>query len=276
MISGWTSRALLALAGILYFASAIYLGTTTAEESSTLRVLCVLIVAVPGTYALASLITAHWGDLPDITARKVKRSLQHELVQISRSGNYPEDVTKLSFHVWILPPWFQRLTSYNAPKRVRRRGQVVLAKFKSPHMVKLAVFRFAHQNPSGVYFRQGAGLIGHCMSENEANKIHLLALDSTEYQEAIANDDGWEAASPAIKHGLQRKHARMLADSYGQVAALVLRDGYRAMGCITLELPPGAEVRLKETHATPAAQFLAECLSNAKGAVENHLTNAME
>ena len=100
--------------------------------------------------------------------------------------------------------------------------------------------------------------------------MHVL-LDEPKFQNALRQGEAnWHTQPIHITQNLRYGHAVSLAASYGQVAAMVIREtSGEAIGCITLDVPPAATMRLRR----PAAKRLLEVLTATAEHVENHLTS---
>jgi hypothetical protein len=168
--------------------------------------------------------------------------------EIYREDLYSDDLTKVSFHVWIVPMWYRLLVPYQIRRKVKRdRRKMPL--FLRPRLRRVATFRWEHHEPSGINFKKGVGVIGRCIDLNEKGKPFLVRMDSDTFQAALrAGKDAWRSQDIKITQNLKFKDAEALAGSYGQVAALVLRErSGEAIGCITLDLPSGAKISLRRS-----------------------------
>lgn len=260
----------LVLSGV-WLAAATFLATDKSADHVTLRIAAAVIVGLPGAFTFAKSFGRLLGDPSEATQERVKRSLQAALVKIYRDNCYADDITRLSFHVWIVPVWYRRLVPYLFRKRVRPDASRV-PKFLRPKLRRIAIYRFKHHARSGVTFRKGIGIVGRCIDHNVAGRLMTVALDSQSFKAAVRGGEGaWRQAPVEITQNLRLSDATRLADSYGQVATLVLREASgEAIGCITMDLPPGSKVRL--TRPGNRHQELFNVFHSTADDVENHLT----
>jgi hypothetical protein len=154
---------------------------------------------------------------------------------------------------------------YKIRERRSRRGI-------DPTLRRAAQADFQLRQETGVEFRNGEGLIGLCIHQNEANRVLAVALDSADFQQALASDEEWGDADPKITQNLTRRKAKKLAAIYGQVAVEVLQKNGHAIGCITLDLPPDDSTRLTDDEGNPVVHPLLEHLKVARERVERRLT----
>jgi hypothetical protein len=260
----------LLLSGI-WLAAATFLATDKSADDPTLRIIAAVVVGLPGAFTFARSIGRLLGDPSEATKERVERSLQAALVKIYRDDCYDDDITRLSFHVWIVPVWYRRLVPYKFRKRVKPDASRV-PKLLRPRLRRLAIYRFKHHARSGVTFRKGIGVVGRCIDHNVAGRLMTVALDSNSFRAAIrGGEDAWKQAPLEITQNLGLSDATRLADSYGQVATLVLREASgEAIDCITMDLPPESKVRL--ARSGNKHQELFNVFHSTAEDVENHLT----
>jgi hypothetical protein len=254
-------------------AASAFLATTQASAHPAGRIVATVILGLPGLAAFIFNTTDLLGRPLGATRRKVKRSLQSGLVQISRDGLLPgDDVTLASFHVWLIPKWYRLLL----PRRLRRmldRNSSRMPGWLRPHLSRYAVFRFQHLDSSGVTFRKGTGVAGRCIEENLRDRVKVVRLTSQAFRSALSTEERWDAAPSELTHGLPYQDAKSLARAYGQVAAMVMRErSGEAIGCVTLDLHPSIQTRLPNVNTQIHKSPLYSCLHNVAGQVANHLT----
>lgn len=264
------SRIGLGLGCILWIGATAFLALTSTDEVPGLRVGAAVYVSLPGFFTLLQTIAQ---VKPDWRTRyKAKLFLQVSLVEIARSGAYSGDITEVGFHVWVLPSWYRLL-----PLSIRRRPKPDdrrLPIWLRPRLRRLARYRFERREDSGVTFRKGVGVIGRCIDLNVTSKIHIVRLDSQEYQDALtAGPENWDSQPMDIRQRLSHSQAAILAESYGQVAAVPLRHPSKgdAIGCVTLDLPPGAQ-RLEDAPRGKSADPLLRVLQTTARNLSNMLT----
>lgn len=228
--------------------AAVFLATKAAAEHSTLRVIAAVVVTLPAGLVL-------WRELGEILGapssqkrNRVKRSLQSGLMEIYRDKAIPaeDDITQVSFHVWVLPTWYRRLGPVIKWWRRRRKHSEPRQRLR-PKLVRLAMFRFDHMPSSEISFRPGIGLVGRCIALNKPKDVLVVRFNSKRFQQALGNDDAWKNSEIEIHQNLRRRDAQKLAGYYRQVAATVIREhSGDPIGCVTLELPKGAKAKFKK------------------------------
>lgn len=257
------------VAVLAWLAAAVYLGAEKPDNQDALRIVSAVIVGFPGAIALAATL-GRFVTPSAQTRERIKHTLQAALVDIYREGSYQGDLTRVSLHVWMVPLWFRTLFPYRVRKVLRRDG---LMRRLPVHMrlsiVRLAIHRFEHHEPSGVTFRRGIGLVGRCIEENNAGQVVSVRLDTKQFKDALAKDNkAWWEEKETIHQNLKRADAKKIAATYSQAAALVLREeSGEAIGCITLELPPDSKVHFRASKTNP----LLKHLRTAGGHVQNQL-----
>lgn len=260
---------------VVWMAAAAFLATTSAGEEDAFRIVAAFVVGLPAAYELSQTVRRRLGDPGRDTRYRVKRSLQRALVKIYDENFYTGKVTKISFHVWLIPGWYRKTIPY----RLRHRGKQLanrLPIWTRPHLVRFAVFRFEHHSSAEVRFRKGVGIIGRCIDLNRKDHVMTIALDSKAFRVALADQQAWAGARDELTHGLPFAAAQQLADAYGQVATVVLRETWgEAIGCLTMELPRRCKLRLTAQPKTGSPEGrLMDIFHEAKDAVENHLTRS--
>ena len=89
-------------------------------------------------------------------------------------------------------------------------------------------------------------LLAPYYSTTKIEPVHV-DFESTEFQVALATADSWNRASRELTKNLDWSDAQLLANRYGQALGCLLKeDNGEAIGCITLEVPPGWPVRLSD------------------------------
>jgi hypothetical protein len=261
------------LASGIWVAASVFLATTAPTRHHTLRVIAAVVVGAPGAAAFAMSVAR----LVDKDAKdkrdRVRRSLNTGLLALHRSGAYPDDITRVSFHVWVVPMWYRRLVPYRIRRR-RKPDDRRLPERLRPRLQRLALHRFEQHEPSGVIFRKGIGLVGRCIDLNDRNQILIMRFNSAPAKRAMRDEATWANADINIHHNLKLSDARTLAQSYSQAAAIVIRErSGDAIGCVTLELPTDCKVSLGRRTRTAAGQDpLLLHLKLVAQQVENHLT----
>ena len=89
--------------------------------------------------------------------------------------------------------------------------------------------------------------MGRCVALNKPGKVMIVRFNSKSFQQALSDDEAWKASKIDVHQNLTRGDAQALAESYQQVAAIVIREhSGDPIGCVTLELPKGANARFKK------------------------------
>jgi hypothetical protein len=228
------------------------------------------VIGLPTLVGLFKAVSLLLGQPSQATRRRVKRTLQSSLVAIARNGYYPGDVTQLSYHVWVVAPISRRLLP-SAFRKLTARDSHGPPRLLRPALHRLAMYRFEHLDASGIKFREGIGLIGRCIAKNEVQRARVLALDRGDFRSLLSQGrDAWDAASVDLTQHLSYDDAQRLAESYGQVAALAIRnENGHAIGCITLDLPPNVQIDL--TDPAQSRDLLRE-LATTRDHIANLLT----
>lgn len=231
-------------------AATVFLGITGPGTYETLRIVCTVFVALPGGLKLGSDVADRIGIRRGSVARTVRDILRNKVLRISRDPRFHDvDTTRISMHVWEMPPWFRAALPFNMRRRI--------AEYLSDDMVRklgrwlplrpLAIYRTDPQPPSGVRFRKGKGLVGICVEENKKGKAQFIDFESSAFKSAIATEVAWDGALGDITRSLGYKDARTLASRYGQAVALVIQDeSGEAIGTLTMSMPIGCPVRIED------------------------------
>jgi hypothetical protein len=256
------------LASVVWIAAAIFLATKAPADRSILRVAAAVLVGLPGGLRFVREVEQLWGVLDQTTAERVKRSLQAGLVKIYRDKLYPDDITQVSLHVWVVPTWYRKIIPYSIRSRVKPDALPIWIR---PKIQRLAMYRWEHHAASGLRFRKGIGIVGRCIDINDPHEALRVILDRSAFRGALRNEDTWQKAPLSITHNVKYADAKKLAARYGQVSAIVLREeSGEAIGCITLDLPPGSKLRLGSSSAN--TKTLQRIFDGTAREVENHLT----
>jgi hypothetical protein len=222
---------LVVLLGLTWIAAFVFVTSTAAGDHGVLRVVAAIAIGLPTGVEVGRRLVDRLRDASSGTRADIKRELKKSLVAISRAKVYDGDITQLSFHVWTFPRWYRQLMNSarfrhwaeqrRAAQESNKKGPSKLA---TPRLKRTAMYRFQRHKPSGIKFRVGQGLIGRCIDGNRKLKVMAVALDSSDFEDALESEDTWDSAEPDITYGLSLHQAEHLAESYGQVAALVLQD----------------------------------------------------
>jgi hypothetical protein len=252
-------RSLLKIAASLVLLSAaVFLATSSSDAHHPLLVgFAAAIIAIPGMLSLYQGIDTLFTKSLEEVRNQTKRTLQTSINRIYRDGSYPGDVTKLSFHVWSVPRWYRRVVPYSVRRKVKKDGRRMPERLR-PRLQRLATFRWEHLAPSNIKLRKGVGVVGRCIDLNQRDKTILVRFDSRAFQTALRQGpEHWSQQTINITQNLSFESAEELSTKYGQVAALVLCDvSGEAIGCITIELPPGAPVSLRRKSGHDLMQTL--------------------
>jgi hypothetical protein len=233
---------------VLLLAAAAFLATKSAAKHDSLRVFAAVCLAVPGVVNLTSELGELFGAPSSKKRDRVKRSMQSGLMRIYRDKGFPrdDDITQVSFHVWVLPTWYRRLAPMLRWWRGWRKRDDTRRRLR-PKLLRLAMFRFEHMPSSKIIFRDDVGLVGRCVALNEPGHASIVRFNSKRFQQALSSDEDWRTSKIDINQNLSRKDAQKLAGVYHQVAAMVIREhSGDPIGCVTLELPKGAEAKFKK------------------------------
>ncbi len=218
-----------------FLAASVFLATTAAGDHTTLRIASAVLVGLPGAHAFSKNARRLFGRPSRDTRTRVKRLLQSALIEMHRDGFDRTNIMLVSFHVWMVPAWYRTLFPFKL-RRAIPIGEKIPTRLR-PSLVRLAMFRFEHQPPSGLRFRKGIGLVGRCV-EIEDQRALIARFDSPPFRAALASDEAWSQASIEVTHGLKRPQAERLSRSYNQAAAVAIREATgEPIGCVTLELP---------------------------------------
>jgi hypothetical protein len=257
-----------------WLAAAVFLGTHTASSHDAVRIVAAVVVGVPGAAALAGNIRRNIRT-GERTKERLKHLLRAALVEIGRSGVSADELTKISLHVWSVPLWYRVLIPYKVRRRIMsaKKRRLLGWLTAQPSLICLARYRIEHHDPTGVPFRSGVGLVGRCVDLNQSGQIHIVKLNSPIFKAAVKGDVQWQAAKETTTQNLSREAAQKLAGSYGEAAALVIRDtSGEAIGCVTLELPPDSGVHLPQPNTKSAKTHpLLKVLRSTTALVQNQL-----
>ena len=86
------------------------------------------------------------------------------------------------------------------------------------------------------------------MRDNDPGAIYWIDLRDSEFVDALRRGKiAWSQLNPALTHHLSFKNARLFADRYSQILALVVQesDSGQAIGCLTLEASADAAAELR-------------------------------
>lgn len=244
---------------------------TSEGQLRGLRAAAAGILGLPALLALGHGFGRSLGRLSPKLRRRIKRYLQSSLVLIHRAGYYPGDITMVSFHVWLVSPiWTTQFLSQRFRHRLVRdkRGK---SRWFRPRLHRLAVFRFEHRGQTSITFREGIGIVGRCIAGNNEAAAMTLTLDQGTFATTLSKGrEAWDSHTDLeITQQLKFHEATLLSHRYGQVAALPFSNQRgRAIGCITLELPPNAPLRLTD----PSAQPLLQTLNNVRDQVADFIS----
>jgi hypothetical protein len=263
-----------------WLAATILLTVTGPGRHNSARIAAAAVLGLPALWRLRHTVAHLFGRPPALKRTQVKRTVQASLVQMYRKQYYPatSDITSVSFHVWVVPSWYRKL-----PYRIRRRvtkdrGKMPL--WLRPRLKRVSMYRFEHLNSSGITFRKAIGLVGRCIAMNEGGQARILELDRGRFQAALkAGPEAWKFTDEEVSQNLTYAQAERLAESYGQVAALVIREhSGEAIGCVTLDLPPNCGFRLLRSEGghrkvRKQALPLLDLLTETRNQVATILTN---
>jgi hypothetical protein len=242
---GKVARIVLAVALLL---AAAFLATDAASKHNAWRVAAAVVVAVPGVVSLSRELGEVFGAPSSQKRDRVKRSLQSGLMRIYRDPavSREDDITQVSFHVWVLPTWYRRLGPLLRWWR-RKHRDVDTPNRLRPKLVRLAMYRFDHMPSSEIPFRSGIGLVGRCVALNKPGQVLIVRFNSNRFQQALADEEAWSASKIDINQNLARHDAQKLAETYHQVAAIAIHEhSGDPIGAITLDLPKGAKAKFKK------------------------------
>jgi hypothetical protein len=206
------------------------------------RALITVVVGLPSAAVFASDAVRSVSPVGPGTRTKVRDTLKSALIAMYHANLFTHaEVLHVGFHVWALPLWYRRCPPQmygRLPDRIKGRLE--------PKLHLVAAYSFVQKDPSEVTFTLDVGLIGRCVAANDSQRIMVVRLDRGPAKRLLkAPVADWEACKDVtVTQNLPQSDAVRLAKSYGQVAALVMRDGRDAIGCVTLDLPPDCNRRL--------------------------------
>ncbi len=169
---------------------------------------------------------------------------------------YPGDPMKLGFHVWLVPRLYRFIFPYGFRKFIRRVRPDTIKKdpWLRPKLKLGGVYRIERQPPSGAVFKKGNGVIGTCIHANEYNKCLPINWEKPVRQKLLSQKDRskWNEANLKITLGIKYDDAVLLAERYGQAAAMVITriESGEAIGCVTIDLPHGVPLSLEDNTGT--------------------------
>lgn len=230
---------------------ATYLVTVSSLKPGTAyRFLAALAVAAAAVLQLWSVITSWFGAGP-AAVKQIEDVLLNRSVDLYHRRMVGSDLTAVSLHVWSVPLWYRRLVPY----QLRRWARTTFSEGKQatwamkPELRRLAYCAFPPTAPSGVVFKKGYGLIGLALDDvNGRGRVHSVNLEDRAYVAALARGpEAWRNEANALTKYLSHSDAEQLAQRYGQALAVAirLRGSGEAIGCLTLEVKPGADVTLE-------------------------------
>jgi hypothetical protein len=236
-------------------ASALFLAIASPHHHHVLRYLAAAGVALPAAASASAIIPARWSWPFRRRLSSLEAALRTAVIEINRKRDahgypiYPGDISKLGFHVWLVPRWYR----YIFPYRIRRALKGIVSENFRRKVMRLklqraAAFRLDDQGASGVRPRKGSGIIGTCLVLNQRGRIVPINWEDPERAYALATRERWEEAGLRITKGLKYEDAQLLSERYGQAAAVVIRarDSDEAIGCVTIDLPRGVDVSLED------------------------------
>jgi hypothetical protein len=234
--------------GLALFASSVALAVTGLTDGGLGLWFAAAVVALAAVIQTVSALESWLGVHRNRVSEKVEAMLRIMLVDMYREDHFDCDFPQVSVHVWEVPAWYRRIFPFGFRKWLRRLSSGDLRRRAvRPKLVRVASFRFEQQGPLDVWFKKGEGLIGTCLLANDKRQLHTADFRTPEYQAAIVDEDSWRHARRDITMDLQLEDARLLANRYGQAAALVIQtDKSEAIGCLTLEIPPEANELLEQ------------------------------
>jgi hypothetical protein len=261
-----------AIVGAAWIAATWFLEVTTPPAHETLRVLAAVFVSIPGALALVS-SGSHFLALSESVRVRVRHTLQSAVVQLHRDGTFNGDITKLSFHVWIVPAWY-RLIPYKFRRWWTQKKRFPVPTRLRPTLQRVATYRIDHLPHSELTFKKGIGIVGRCIELNPTGVLQVK-LDSTSFRNALREGpNSWQNQPLELTQNLEYEHARILADRYGQVAAQAIREqSGEVIGCVTVELPPRGEGAFAVTLRRRSGRPVIDALKLVTTHVENHLTS---
>lgn len=256
------------LAAGIWVAASVYIVATGPEDESALRYAAAALVAAPAAATFAWGLGDLFGALPRKTRRKVKWALKSALIDLHRHGHYRDDITRVSFHVWVLPLWYRKLPS-TLRGDSKSTGGRLSTRFR-PRLKRIAMYRFEHQGPSRIKFRPGVGLVGRSIELNNRSKAQIVRFNRPDFQKALKSEGRWvDSKNVKITQNLTRDQALELSKSYSQAAAHVLQEAGNPIGCVSMSLPPNCSAEFTDTLNDP----LLLVLKATTESIENLLTS---
>ena len=229
---------------------ATYVTAVRPHKLGLIEALAFIAVAISATIqmwiALGGLLAAKRNK----SRERLNKMLVGKIIFLWRQHIIDCDVTKISMHIWVVPPLYRRVFPYKLRRALTDRlsEQVVQERSWRPYLKCIAYQRYEYKAPSRVKFKKGLGMVGDCLEENLDDKVHFMNFEDAVVQGYLATEESWRAAPSTISHGLLYSKAKILADSYGQAAAIVLREPTgEAYGCITIEVPKGCRTKLSHS-----------------------------
>jgi hypothetical protein len=202
-----------------------------------------------------------WFALKDIlgignesTDRRVDLELRRQLVEFLEHGYFDRSAMKVSLHVWCVPSWYRRLFPFRFRQTLKwiiekapLSDRVRLYLMIRPRLDRVGFEQFEREPPTGLSFRKGHALVGHCILFATPNRIHFADFESAEFRALISDKATWKHDTSFEKWRLSLDQAKILADKYGKVAAIALQntESGEFIGCLTLSLPPATGISLE-------------------------------
>ena len=227
--------------------------TVSTGHHSVWRYLAGVIIALPPAFQFWGTLTDSVGTPSAGKHASLEAALRAAVVNISRTRTaadkpiYPDDITLLGFHVWVVPRWYRLVFPYRLRRWLRN---TFSDRFQDEHafrprLQRAAVYRIVPQTRSRVVFKKGTGIIGTCLLLNQPDMTLRINWGEPERKALLELRDRnrWQDAAVEITKRIKYEDALVLSDHYGQAAAMVLRsrNSDEAIGCVTLDLPRGVD-----------------------------------
>ena len=172
--------------------------------------------------------------------KDVNGMLKHRLGTLLEKRVITQAPCSVSMHVWMVPIGYRLFFPFRFRRWARGRFSKNSSVSRSlrPRLKRLAYFRLAKHQSSGVTFRKGYGLVGQCLAINRPKPL-FVNFQNREMKRALAGGERtWAGARKKVTHGLFYGDARKIADYYDQAIACVIADSEsnEALGVLTLEV----------------------------------------